>query len=244
MHAGNFPSETEPRRSSKIRKFPGQRWKGSSAFTAQIADDRLAYSQATNGKESKMCLTAVQSEMDSLYKNKTWALVPGEQDTNILTCKWVFKRKDAINENGGEFVKHKARLVTRGFQQRHGVDFDETSAPVVKYSTLRMFFSLAATEDLKLHQMDVKSAFLNGDLNGDIHMTQPEDFVDNRYPEYVCKLIKALYGLKPAPQNWFEKMNEILCKIAGFESCPYDPCFYVKRSGNEVLMITLYVDDL
>lgn len=232
------------RRSARVRRGPGQWWKGTSAFTAQIADEHLSYSQATKGEEADSWAKAIQSEMESLKKNGTWVLVPQEQAKNLLTCKWVFKRKDAIKENGTKFLKYKARLVTRGFQQLHGIDYDETFAPVVKHSTLRIFLAIVAVDNLELHQMDVKTAFLNGDLDEDIYMKQPEGFVNEDYPNHVCKLVKALYGLKQAPRKWFEKINTFLCSIPGFESCPYDPCFYVRRSEEGLIMITLYVDDL
>ncbi len=89
----------------------------------------------------------------------------------------------------------------RGFQQKEGIDYAETYAPVVKFTTLRMFFAIVAHLDLYCHQMDVKTAFLNGDLEQAVYMEQPEGIVDERYPDHVCKLRKALYGLKQAPQQ-------------------------------------------
>lgn len=162
----------------------------------------------------------------------------------MLTCKWVFRRKDAIRENDTKFLKYKARLVTRDFQHLHGIDYEEAFSTVVKDSTLRMILAIVAFENLELHQMDVKTVFLNGGLNGDIYMMQPKGFVNKDYPEHVCKLVKALYGLKHAPRKWFEKMNTFPCCFPGFESCPYDPSFYVIQAEKDLIMTTLYVGDL
>ncbi len=103
--------------------------------------------------------------------------------------------------------KHRARLVTRGFQQKEGIDYNETYATLVKFTTLRIFFAIVANLDLHCHQMDVKTAFLNGDLDQDVFMEQPEGCVDPDKPDFVCKLQKALYGLKQAPRQWYAKLT-------------------------------------
>jgi len=149
-----------------------------------------------------------------------------------------------MSATGQTGVKHKARLVTRGFEQKYGIDYNETFAPVVKFSTLRLMLAFVAQEDLELHQMDVKTAFLNGDLEEEIFMEQPEGFVDPKASDHICMLLKALYGLKQAPRQWFAKINEFLCRNLSFESCPYDPCLYIRRRSSGVVIIALYVDDL
>lgn len=107
-----------------------------------------------------------------------------------------------------------------------------------------MSLAILANEDLELHQMDVKMAFLHGELTEDIFMTQPEGYVDQKYPDYFWKLKKALYGLNQAPRRWFEKINDYLGKDLWFESCLYDSRFYVRRMNGCVLTITIYVDDI
>lgn len=134
--------------------------------------------------------------------------------------------------------------MSRGFEQVHGIDYNETFLPVVSFSTLRTFLAIVAEENLVLHQMDVKTAFLNGELEEDVFMEQPEGYVSKEFPEHVCKLQKALYGLKQSPRQWFAKINAFLCDNLQFQSCGYDPCFYVQRQNNKSLLITLYVDDL
>ncbi len=130
---------------------------------------------------------------------------PAHRGGQYLTSKWVFKCKEILKADGKISKKYRARLVTRGFQQKEGIDYHETYAPVVKFTTLRMFLSLVAHLDLHCHQMDVKTAFLNGDLEQDVYMEQPEGCIDPERPDYVCKLEKALYGLKQAPRQWFCK---------------------------------------
>ena len=118
---------------------------------------------------------AMQSEMQALHKNQTWDLVKLPQGKHALPCKWVYKNK--ITPHDGQ-PKYKARLVAKGFKQEQGIDFDEVFSPVVKMTTLRCVLALAAKHDLVLHQMDVKTVFLHGDLHEDVYMQQPEGFVE------------------------------------------------------------------
>lgn len=232
------------RRSTRNKNTPREWWKSGSALTMVIPDHDLTFHQATKGEERASWIPAINSEMDSLYRNKTWSLVPREKGTNILSTKWVFRRKEDMADDGTERTKFKARLVCRGFEQIKGLDYDETFAPVVKFTTLRMLLGIVAIENLELHQMDVKTAFLNGDLKEEIFMEQPEGFLDSKNPEYICMLKKALYGLKQAPRQWFQKIDSYLDDDLGFDSCDYDPCLYVFRRDKSVILIALYVDDL
>lgn len=141
-------------------------------------------------------------------------------------------------------IKYKARVVTRGFQQIHGIDSDESPAQVINYSTLRMFLALGAIEDLEMHEMDFKTTFLNDELTEYIFMTQAEGYANQMYLDYVCNLRKALNGLKQGPRIWFEKNNDYLCKYLCFEIYPYDPCLYVKIINGCLLVITMNVDAL
>ena len=113
-----------------------------------VPEHLLTYSRATKGEEAQAWKSAIDSELKSLAKNGSWELVPQQQMQNVPTPKWVFKRKDIIDADGSQSVKYKARLVCRGFQQVHGVDYHETYAPVVKFTTLRMLLALVAHFDL------------------------------------------------------------------------------------------------
>lgn len=233
----------ELRRSSRQRRAP-RPWWNATALAAVLSESPSTFRQATKGEESDAWISAIDAEIDAIRKNETWTLVPRRKEMNVLTTRWVFRKKEVIDENGTLSFIHKARLVSRGFQQIHGVDYNETFAPVVKFSTLCIFLSMVCSEDLELHQIDVKTAFLNGDLNEDVFMEQPEGFVNEKLPNHVCKLQKALYGLKQSPRQWFAKIDSFLCATLDFQSCPYDPCFYVQRKSTAVVLITLYVDDL
>eukprot|EP00253_Pinus_taeda_P021754 PITA_21754 len=143
---------------------------------------------------------AMQKEYDALIKNGTWKLVDLPFGTKPIGCKWVYKNKYKAD---GSLDKHKARLVAKGFAQKEGVDYEETFAPTAKWATIRTLFALAAQNGWKVHQMDVKTAFLNGDLKENVFMSQPEGFAVKGHEHKVCKLVKSLYGLKQAPRAWF-----------------------------------------
>ncbi|XP_021757907.1 uncharacterized protein LOC110722943 [Chenopodium quinoa] len=142
--------------------------------------------------------TAMLEEYNALTKQHTWDLVPRPDGVNIIRCMWLFKHK--YRENG-ELERHKARLVVNGKSQQVGVDCDETFSPVVKPATNRTVLSIAMGRDWPIHQLDVKSAFLHGDLKETVFMHQPPGFVDPNSPTYVCRIRKSLYDLKQAPPS-------------------------------------------
>ena len=139
---------------------------------------------------------------------------------------------------------YKARLVARGFSQIEGVDFEETFAPVVKFTSIRVLLAYTAINNLELHQMDVKTAFLNGDLEEEIYMEQPEGFVSEGNEDLVCRLLKSLYGLKQAPRQWYAKMHSFLTSELGLTSSDADECLYIGIWDGAIIIIALYVDDL
>jgi hypothetical protein len=139
----------------------------------------------------------MQSEMDAVEKNCTWELADLPRGHNAITLKWVFKLK---RDEAGAIVKHKARLVARGFVQRKGIDFDDTFAPVARMESVRLLFALTAQEGWRVHHMDVKSAFLNGDLKEEVYVHQPPAFAIPGKEGKVLRLRKTLYGLRQAPR--------------------------------------------
>ena len=143
---------------------------------------------------------AMQEEFDALRRNGTWELVPRPLRAHVITGKWIFKNKFHAD---GTLERRKARWVVRGFSQRPGLDFDQTFSPVVKPATIRTVLHLAAARDWPVHQLDVKDAFLHGDLTEQVYYQQPSGFVDPTMPNAVCLLRKSLYGLKQAPRAWF-----------------------------------------
>ncbi|KAL0302563.1 UNVERIFIED_CONTAM: Retrovirus-related Pol polyprotein from transposon TNT 1-94 [Sesamum angustifolium] len=153
--------------------------------------------EALKSENSKNWLSAMTEEMKSLKDNNTWVLVPKPKSCSVVDCKWIFKIKEEDTSK-----RFKARLVAKGFTQKEGIDYTEIFSPVVKYTTVRIILALTAHFNWELKQMDVKTAFLHGDLEENIYMQQPDVFVvDKSKPDYVCLLKKSLYGLKQSPRQ-------------------------------------------
>ena len=168
---------------------------------------------------------------------------PGSSSTCLLatarslTLKWVFKLKD----EKGSVIKHKARLVARGFVQQEGIDYDDAFAPVARMESVRVLLALAAG-GWSVHHMDVKSAFLNGDLKEEVYVRQPLGFVVAGEGK-VYRLLKALYGLRQALRAWNAKLDATL-KAMGFTQSVHEAVVYRRRSGRSVLLVGVYVDYL
>lgn len=183
---------------------------------------------------------AMQSELDSIEKNETWVLSDLPKGHKEIGLKWIYKLK---RDAEGNVIKYKARLVAKGYVQEKGVDFEEIFAPVTRIETVRMLLALAAKNSWDVHHLDVKTAFLNGEISEEVYVTQPEGFVRKGQEKKVYRLLKALYGLRQAPRAWYSKLNKCLEGL-GFSRCPYEHGVYVKRDGEKVLIVGVYVDDL
>jgi hypothetical protein len=182
---------------------------------------------------------AMQEEIDSVERNRTWELADLPQGHRAITLKWVYKLK---RNEAGEIVKHKARLVARGFVQHEGIDFDEVFASVAHLESLRLL-ALAAQEGRQVHHMDVKSAFLNGDLKEEVYVRQPAGFIVAGQEGKILRLRKALYGLRQAPWAWNSKLDNTLKKM-NFIQSEHEHTMYRRSCGGDVLLIGVYVDDL
>lgn len=180
-------------------------------------------------------------EIEAIKRNDTWELTELPEGGKKIGVKWVYKTK--FNENG-EVDKHKARLVVKGYSQQHGVDYTEVFAPVARMETIRLVVALAAQKGWAIYQLDVKSAFLYGELNEEVFVEQPLGYVKKGYEHKVYKLKKALYGLKQAPRAWYSRIEAYFLK-EGFEKCDYEHTLFIK-TGKEgkLLILSLYVDDL
>ena len=150
-----------------------------------------------------------------------------------ISCKWLYKIKRRTN---GTIERLNARLVARGFSQQYGLDYDKTFSPVAKLTSVRVVLTVAANKEWILWQMDVKKAFLHGELDQEIYMDQPMGFQNQSHPNYVCKLRKALYGLKQAPRAWYGKIAEFLTK-SGFSVCHADSSLFVKANGEKLAIL-------
>lgn len=183
---------------------------------------------------------ACEEEITSIKKNKTWTLVDLPYGCKAIGLKWVFRIKRNAD---GSIKKFKARLVAKGYVQRHGIDFDEVFAPVARIETVRVIIALAASNGWEIHHLDVKTAFLHGDLNEEVYVTQPEGFKVKGNEDKVYRLHKALYGLRQAPRAWNVKLKSIL-KELNFAKCSKEPSLFKKKIRGRCLFVAVYVDDL
>ncbi|GJT82518.1 ribonuclease H-like domain, reverse transcriptase, RNA-dependent DNA polymerase [Tanacetum coccineum] len=203
----------------------------------------LAEDEPKNYKEAstdQKWIEAMKVELDSINRNNTWELTTLPKGHKAIGLKWVFKTKKDAN---GNIVKHKARLVAKGYIQEHGIDFEEVFAPVARMETIRLLLAIAANNKWEVHHLDVKSAFLHGDLKEEVYVTQPEGFIKRQDQGKVYRLIKALYGLRQAPRAWNIKLDNTL-KSLDFKKCALEQAIYTKRSKDSILLIGVYVDDL
>ena len=236
------------RRSTRVSQPLGEWWKNhifpkdKNAHHANVAlaQDPTTLGDALKCEDASKWEAAMEDECHSLLANDTWELTTLPKDRKAVGCKWVFKTK---RDASGEVVCHKARLVARGFSQVQGVDFNETFAPVAKFTTIQCVVALGAALDLEMHQMDVKTAFLNRDLEEDIYMEQPSGFVQRGQEHLVCKLRKSLYGLKQASRAWYQKIDATLLNL-NFERSIVDHSLYFAQDGPYVMLVLVYVDDL
>nr|GFD17648.1 copia protein [Tanacetum cinerariifolium] len=136
-----------------------------------------------------------------------------------------------------------ARLVARGYHQEEGIDFEESFAPVARLESIRIFLAYAAHKNMVVYQMDMKTVFLNGNLQENVYVSQPDGFVDPDNPNHVYKLKKALYGLKQAPRAWYDMLSMFLLS-QDFSKGSVDPTLFIKKNGNDLLLVQIYVDDI
>src|SRR3954465_3659428 len=175
---------------------------GDDFFVYLINEILSSISEAYASEDADYWKEAIRSEMDSILANETWEITDRPYGCKPIGCKSVFKKKIRPD---GTIEKYKARLVAKGYAQKEGEDFFDTYSPVARLTTIRVLLSLAASHGLLVRQMDVKTAFLNGELDEKIYMEQPDGFVLDGQEGKVCKLLKSLYGLKQAPKQWHEK---------------------------------------
>jgi hypothetical protein len=190
--------------------------------------------------QKKEWADAMTEEYQSIIKNDVWEIVPGPNRKDVVLFRWLFKIKHAAD---GSIEKYKARFVARGFSQKEGIDYEETFAPVARYTSIRTIISLAAKIKWKLHQMDVKTTFLNGVIKEEVYIEQPQGFEVEDRKSHVCKLKKALYRLKQAPRALYGRIDNFLTSL-GFTKSKADSNFYFKVMNDEPVILLLYVDDL
>ena len=239
-HEASDDVATERRRSTRSRAPP--EWYGNPVLTVLLVEDSepTNYEEAMMSSDSEKWLEAMKSELGSMSENQVRTLVDPPSDRKAVECKWIFKKK---TDADGNVTVYKARLVAKGFRQVQGVDYDETFSPVAMFKSIRILLAIAAFHDYEIWQMDVKTAFLNGNIDEELYMMQPEGFVDPKDADKVCKLQRSIYGLKQASRSWNLRFDQVI-KSFGFVPNCYEACIYKKVSGSSVTFLVLYVDDI
>jgi len=204
-----------------------------------VEDGPSTYNEAMQCDEHEKWKQAMDDEITSLEQNNTWELCELPEDKHVIGGKWVLKKK--LNKEG-KVERYKARYVAKGFSQKEGIDYNETFAPVVKYKSLRIILSLAASNNWEIKQMDVKTAFLYATINEEVYMKQPEGY-EKGNRNLVCRLKKTIYGTKQAPNRWNETFTNHL-KSIGFIQCVLDPCVFYKQTEHGMIIMTIFVDDI
>ena len=197
------------------------------------------YEEALDSPQSDLWRTAMDEEFKSLLENQTWDLVECPSGVKPVPMKWVYKIKRNAD---GSVERFKARLVAKGFLQKQGVDFEEVYAPVSKQTTVRALLAVCAEKDLELEQLDVKTAFLNGHLEEEIYMQQAQGYEEGE-KSVVCKLKRAIYGLRQAPRAWYLRLKEEMEKL-GWTVSGADPALFIRREDGGVFYALVYVDDI
>ena len=246
--------QTTLRRSARTPRQPNEWWKHTAAAVANtshcsnhvmvpaisaILAEPSTYEEAMASEAAEQWQQAMDEEIASLMANRTWTLEELPPGVQAIPVKWVFKVKAAAN---GGAERYKARLVAKGYRQRKGIDFDEVFAPVSKYATLRMLLAIVAAEDMELHQLDIKTAFLDGNIEEDIYLQQPPGYSEGP-GSLACHLHRALYGLRQAPRQWHARLKQELEAI-GFTESEADPGLFSYRSKQNTLYLLVYVDDI
>ena len=182
----------------------------------------------------------MQEELNQFERNEVWELVPRSNDQSVIGTKWVYRNK--MDENG-IIIINKPRLVAQGYNQKEGIDYEDTFALVARLEAIRMLLAFPCHKNFILYQMDVKSVFLNGFINEEVYVEQPPGFGSFNFHNHVFKLKKTLYGLKQAPRVWYERLSKFLIS-SGFKMDKIDTTLFIKLRENDILIVQIYVDDI
>jgi hypothetical protein len=187
----------------------------------------------------RMWRISMQDEYDSLMENKTWSLADLPKGKKTIGCRWVYK----IKHSHGKVSRFKSRLVAKGYTQRRGADYDHTYSPVVSMDSFKLLMAEAFLKDLEIHILDIKTAFLYGEIDHEIYMRQPKGFEIKGQEDKVLRLHKSIYGLKQAGRIWYHKLMKYLTNHMGYTQSVKEPCMFYKKTDEGVSLIMIYVDD-
>ncbi|GJY32886.1 ribonuclease H-like domain-containing protein [Tanacetum coccineum] len=194
----------------------------------------------TQALQDESWVEAMQEELLQFKLQNVWVLCDLPDGKRVIGTKWVFRNK---RDERGTIIKNKARLVAQGYRQEEGVDYDEVFAPVARIEAIRLFLAFASFMGFSVYQMDVKSAFLYGNITEEVYVNQPPGFVDPHHPNKVYKVIKALYGLHQAPRAWYARLSTFLLKH-GYRRGAIDKTLFIKRDRKDIMLVQVYVDDI
>jgi hypothetical protein len=230
QHMGNVQGGMQLRRSTRPRN-PTQKELESYALHIEI-DEPLIVQKAFESTHAIDWKQAMDIEYESLIKNQTWELTSLPLGRRVVGCKWLFKQK---YKSDGSIDHYKARLVAKGYTQIAGLDYHDTFSHIVKITSIRVLLAIAAALNFHVHQLDIKTTFLNGFLKEEIYMEQPEGYIQEGKEQLVCKLHKTLYGLKQSSRAWYERIDGFL-QNEGYMSCNVDLNVYIKHVGELVII--------
>ncbi|GJT22093.1 putative ribonuclease H-like domain-containing protein [Tanacetum coccineum] len=249
---GDLASPVMTRSRAQKSKF------GESAFIGYIQDQ-----QRTNHTDQLHCLSAcflsqleptsiakaledpdwvdaMQEEMQQFINQQVWKLVPLPVGKHAIGTKWILKNK---RDARGIVVRNKARLVAQGHRQEEGIDYDEVFAPVARIEAIRLFLAFASYMGFLVYQLDVKSAFLYGEIEEEVYVTQPKGFEDPYFPKHVYRVVKALYGLHQAPRAWYARLSTFLLQH-NYRRGTIDKTLFIKKDSRDIILVQVYVDDI
>ena len=242
--SGSVESEVqeEPQlRRSITERRPSTRYGPDEYITLTDEGGPQSYEEAMTDCHKSETAKAMHEEMQSLHENYTYDLVELPKGRRALKNKWVYRLK---TEENNSKPRYKARLVVKRSSQRKGIDFEEIFSLVVKVSSIRVVLGLATSLDLEMEQLDVKTAFLHGDLEEELYMEQPEGFEVVGKENLVCRLKKGLYGFKQAPRQWYKRFDSFMVEH-NFKKTLTDHCVFVKKyASGDFIILLLYVDDM
>ena len=218
----------------------GQNFSAFAMLSTALNNEPRSYEEAIRSSEREQWTNAMNEEYKSLRNHQVWTLCELPSNKKAVNCKWIYKIK---KKACGKIERYKARLVACGYNQKPGIDYFETYSPVANFSVIRCIIAMAVEKRWRLDQLDVETAYLNGELEEEVYMKQPKGYVEEGKEKFVCKLKKSLYGLKQSGRCWYNKLNEKLIS-KGFEKCESEPCVYRLRWMNKTVILSVYVDDI
>ena len=249
QNVGNEQSNNEtieeerryPERERKKPSYLSDYVKYSVDYCYRVSDVPNNYDQAVKSTDASQWKLAMDDEIGNLNDSGTYELITLPEGKSTIGSRWVF----AVKLGPDNREQYKARLVAKGFSQVHGIDYQETFAPTAKITSVRMLLQLAIQNDYVVHQMDVKSAYLNADIDTEIYLDQPDGYIvtNENDKELVWKLRKSLYGLKQSGRNWNALLHSFLT-AEGFEQSLSDPCVYTRLVDDNLVILIIWVDDL